>query len=51
MRMRMDEAGFSNISRYKFGCSNEKAMVALERHFDVEWMKDAFQLILEAEKK
>jgi len=50
LRMQMERAGFSNISRYKFGCSNEKALAALERHADVEWMKDAFQLILEAEK-
>lgn len=50
LRMRMDEVGFSNISRHKFGCSNEKALAALERHADVEWMKNAFQLILEAEK-
>ena len=44
-------AGFSNVIRKKFGDSEDEDLVNLERHADVEWMKDAFQLILEAQKK
>lgn len=50
LRIQMEKADFSNISRHKFGCSNEKALVALERHADVEWMKNAWTLILEGTK-
>jgi predicted SAM-dependent methyltransferase len=50
LRLQLERAGLSNFSRQKFGCSDNKALGNLERHADSEWMRDAFQLILEAEK-
>lgn len=50
LRLQLKSFGFSNIIRKKFGCSEDKNFSNLERHADVEWMKNAFQLILEAEK-
>lgn len=50
LRMQLERAGFSNIVRKKFGDSDEKELVGLERHADVEWMKNAFVIVLEAQK-
>lgn len=50
LRMQLRRAGFSKIVRKKFVDSDEKELAVLERHADVEWMKNAFQLILEAQK-
>jgi len=51
LRMQLGQAGFSSILRRKFGQSDEKSLQGLERHADVEWMKNAFQLIVEANKE
>jgi predicted SAM-dependent methyltransferase len=47
----LESAGFSNIRRTSFGQSKNPYLRNKERHADVEWMKDAFQIIIEAEKK
>lgn len=48
--MKLKQAEFSNIVRCKFGCSNDEIITNLEQHADVEWMRNAFQLVVEAEK-
>ncbi len=44
------QIGFINLSWRKFGESDYKNLCNLEWHADVEWMKSAFVIILEAEK-
>jgi len=51
LRMQMRNVGFSTISRQKFGDSINSEFSNLERHADVDWMKNGFQLILEATKE
>lgn len=50
LRIQLRRAGFSKIVRKKFGDSDEKELAGLERHADVEWMKNAWTLILEGTK-
>jgi predicted SAM-dependent methyltransferase len=50
LRQHLEQAGFSNIKRTKFGQSDDRELQNLERHADVDWMKDAFQLIFETQK-
>lgn len=42
--------GFKKVTRVSFGKSNHKLLQNLERHADCEWMKDGFNLVVEAEK-
>lgn len=51
LRLHLENAGFSNISRHRFGESDRSSLAQLERHADTEWMKGTFHLILEAEKQ
>ena len=44
------EAGFVEVRQCKFGVSENYLLNGLERHADVEWMKDGFNLIVEANK-
>jgi predicted SAM-dependent methyltransferase len=44
------ESGFVNCKWVKFGESEAPQLRARERHADEEWMKEAFVMILEAEK-
>ncbi|WP_109832828.1 class I SAM-dependent methyltransferase [Reichenbachiella versicolor] len=46
----IEMSGFKKFSRYSFGESEIADFQGLERHADEEWMKDGFQLIIEAEK-
>jgi len=48
--LHLGSAGFTNIDRKRFDCSDNPHLQKLEIHADVEWMKNAFQLVLEAEK-
>ena len=48
--LQLKNAGFSNITRQEFGYSKDEYLSDLERHADVEWMKDGWALILEGEK-
>lgn len=50
MRLQLERTGFSNITRQQFGKSSEQELAGLERHADIDWMKDGFQLIVEAQK-
>lgn len=46
-----DEVGFIGIKEEKFHESRIANMSGKERHFDSDWMKDGYQLTIEAEKK
>lgn len=50
LTLQLKNIGFSNITRQEFGYSEDKNLSGLERHADLEWMKDAWALILEGEK-
>lgn len=50
LRFSLTEAGFTRITRYDFGSSNDMAFTNLERHASDGWMKNVYHLILEAEK-
>ena len=50
LRLQLQRAGFANIVRMRFGESDEEGFAHLERHADVEWMKNGFQIIVEAQK-
>lgn len=43
-------SGFTQVQRQSFGDSNDPLFKNLERHADVEWMKEGFQLIIESSK-
>ena len=43
-------AGFEEVNRLSFGESSIEELQNLERHADTEWMKNAFQIILETKK-
>ncbi|MDR8393381.1 methyltransferase domain-containing protein [Aliifodinibius sp. S!AR15-10] len=43
-------AGFKEVNRLSFGESSIDELSNLERHADTEWMKNVFQIILEAKK-
>ena len=45
-----DNAGFKHIQEAKFHVSRLRNLSFRERHFDSEWMKDAYQLTVEAQK-
>ncbi|MCD6442003.1 methyltransferase domain-containing protein [bacterium] len=51
LRRGLETAGFSNITRCKFGKSSHKKLKGRERHADVEWMKYGWTLIREGIKK
>lgn len=44
------DAGFQNLKQVKFGHSLFVELNGLEQHADLEWMKSAYQIILEARK-
>lgn len=44
----LKRAGFVDIHRCLFGVSRDKQLAALERHAEIEWMKNGFTLIIEA---
>ena len=46
----LKRAGFTKISRKQYGCSDEEPLKGIEQFADTEWMKDACQIILEAQK-
>ena len=46
----LTSAGFNLILWAEFGVSNTVEFENLDRHADIEWMKNAFQLFCEAEK-
>ena len=50
LKNNLEEAGFVNISRCRFGESKNRELTDKERHADVEWMKYAWILISEGTK-
>lgn len=46
----MRNVGFRNFSRWRFGFSDRADLSNLERHAHAEWRKNAYELILEAQK-
>jgi predicted SAM-dependent methyltransferase len=48
--LHLGSAGFTNVDRKCFGSSDNPYLRHLEIHADAEWMKNAFQIVLEAEK-
>ncbi len=42
--------GFKNITNVKFGISSDPQLNGLEIHADTEWMKSAYQIIIEVKK-
>ncbi len=47
----LESSGFKNVKRVNFGESTDKNLKNLERHADIGWMKNAYSLIIEAEKQ
>ncbi len=47
----LQEAGFTNVTRFLFAESDTKEFKNVEVHADSEWMKNGFTLIVEAEKE
>lgn len=45
-----EEAGFQDLTWVRFGESEHTALRERERHAHIPWMKDAFTMILEAQK-
>jgi hypothetical protein len=45
-----EEAGFTEIKWVSFGESDHGSLRNLERHTDVEWMKNGFIMVCEAKK-
>lgn len=50
LSLAMTGAGFKTPVRHLFGQSEDALLQNLERHADVDWMRDGLQLIVEAEK-
>ncbi len=50
LSMVCSDAGFKGISEEDFHVSRVPELSNRERHFDLDWMKDAYQLTIEAEK-
>ena len=44
------DIGFQNINHVRFGVSNFPELNGLEIHADAEWMKSAYQIIIEVKK-